>query len=53
MALTSAQRSCLTQHGVTLPGSGGGPGAAGGRQALRAAAQACGIQFGRGAPPTS
>jgi len=53
MALTSAQRSCLTQHGATLPGSGGGAGAAGGRQALRAAAQACGIQLGHGAPPTT
>jgi len=53
MALTSAQRTCLTQHGVTLPGSGAGPGGAGGRQALRAAAQACGIPLGRGAPPTS
>lgn len=50
--LTSAQRTCLTQHGVPLPGSGGGP-AGTNRQAYAAAAQACGVQRGGGAPPTT
>ena len=52
--LTSAQRTCLTQYGVPLPGGGGGLGAPGAnRQAYAAAAQACGIHRGGGAPPTS
>jgi hypothetical protein len=50
--LTSVQRTCLAQHGVQL-GGGGGPGVAGGRQAFAAAAQACGIHRGGGAPPTT
>jgi hypothetical protein len=49
--LTSAQRTCLAQHGVTLPGSGGAA-AAGQRQNFAAALQACGIQRPFG-PPTA
>ena len=50
--LTAAQRTCLAQHGVTPPGSGGA--AAGGQgQNFAAAMQACGIHRRLGPPPTT
>ncbi len=51
--LTSAQRTCLSQHGVTLPGSGGAGAGVGNRQAFIAALQACGIHRPFGSPSTT